>query len=370
LVLKEQVMKKILTLGGLSILVLIATACTSADGPAGVTPTEELTLVEQETPTSTPLPTEAPVLESPTPEPLVLLSEVASVGDLGSVVDVEVSGDIAYLADSFGGLQVLDLSDPEQPSVVSTFDSPGSTRGQGVFVAEPYLYLADGKGVRILDISDPTAPEELGFYDTLGFALDLQVVGDMAYVAAREGGFYIGNFADPANPEHVSRIFDAGTDHVLDVLVSGGYAYVAMEGQGLRIVDVSDPANPAVVGSLDTEGMAEAVDLDGNLLYLADGEAGVKAIDVSDPAAPQQIGAFDTPGYAQDVAKARLEDQLYVSDGSSRFLLVLDVSDPSELVLLTQYETMGFVWGITLSEPLAYLASGERGLLILQIDTE
>jgi hypothetical protein len=360
-------MKKLLVFGALCFVALSGTACVSAEGPAVSTPTEGLAPLEKETATTVAPPTEPPFMESPTPEPILLLSEIASMADLGSVVDVQVVGDIAYIADSYGGLQVVEVSDPGRPSALSAFDAPGSTRGQGVFVEEPYLYLADGTGVRIMDISDPSNPEELGFYDTLGFALDLQVIDDLAYVAAREGGFYIGRFADPANPEHISRLFEAGTDHVLDVLVSGDYGYVAMEGQGLRVVDVSDPANPAVVGSLETEGIAEAVDLNGELLYLADGEAGVKLIDVSNPAAPQEIGAYDTPGYAQDVAIAELDDLLYVSDGSSRLLLVLDVSVPSKPVLLTQYETTGFVWGIALTESHAYLATGERGLQIIEI---
>ena len=359
-------MKKLLVFGALSIFALTTTACLSAEGPAGSTPTEELALVEPGTPTAAPSPTETALPDTHTPEPPVLLSEVGALDELGSVADVHVSGEYAYLADSSGGLQVVDISDPANPARVSVFESPGSTRGQGVFVAEPYLYLADGQGVRILNIEDPSDPQVIGFYDTLGFALDLQIVGDLAYVAAREGGFYIGDISDPTDPQHVSRLFDAGTDHVLDVQVSGDYAYVTMQGQGLKIVDVSQPASPLLVGELDTDGSAEAGAVDGNLLYLADGEAGVKVIDVSDPAAPQEIGRLDTPGYAQDVEF--INELLFVADGDSRSLLVLDLSDPTNPESLTVYETLGYVWGVTVSDSYAYLALGEQGMLIVSVD--
>jgi hypothetical protein len=358
-------MKKLLVLGTLSIFASLTTACLSAEGPAGSTPTEEFALMEVDTPTTGPAPTETALPDTATPEPPVQFTELGSLGELGSVVDMHIAGDYAYLADSFGGLQVVDISDPAQPTRASAFESPGSTRGQGVFVNEPYLYLADGQGVRILDVTDPTNPQVVGFYDTLGFALDLQVAGDLAYVAAREGGFYIGNFGDPTDPQHVSRLFEAGTDHVLDVQVSGDYAYIAMEGQGLKVVDVSQPDAPLVIGELDTDGTAEAAAIDGNLLYLADGEAGVKVIDVSTPAAPQEIGRFDTPGYAQDVASD--SDYLHVADGPSRLLLVLGLSDPTNPALITEHETAGFVWGVTLSGSSEFLALGEQGFQILGV---
>jgi hypothetical protein len=359
-------MKKLFVFGVLCILVLIAAACVTAEGPAGSTPTEELALVGLDTSTPAPSPTETAAPDTPTAEPPIQLVEVGALEDIGSVVDVHLAGDYAYLADSFGGLRVVDVSDPTQPVQVSAFESPGSTRGQGVFVVEPYLYLADGQGVRVLDIADLTAPEVVGFYDTLGFALDLQIIDDLAYVAAREGGLYIGDFTDPTDPRHVSQLFDAGTDHVLDVQVSGDYAYVAMQGQGLKIVDVSQPDKPVIVGNLDTDGMAEAVVVDGGLVYLADGEVGIKVLDVSDPTAPTEVGRFDTPGYAQDLVL--LDGYLYVADGPSRSLLVLDLNDPTNPLLMTEYETTGFVWGVTLSGSDAFLALGEQGLSIVSVE--
>lgn len=347
------------------IFILLGVGCTAQEP----VPTEALTEIPTETAppadTSTPVPTATPEIDTPTPEPPVVFTEAGSLNGVGSVLDVEVAGSYAYLADSFGGMQVVDVTEPSQPLQVSAFDSPGSTRGQGVFAAPPYLYLADGQGIRILDTSDPATPLEVGFYDTLGFALDLQVIDDLAYVAAREGGLSIGNLADPGEPQHLSQFFDAGSVHVLDVQISGSYAYVAMESLGLRVVDVSQPANPVEVGSLETGGMAEALELSGTHLYLADGEQGVRVIDVSDPTNPQEIGHIDTPGYAQDVTLAH--GYLFAADGPSRSLLVLDINDPSDPQIVSQYEAGGFVWGVAVADSHAYLALGEGGLLILQI---
>ncbi len=54
--------------------------------------------------------------------------------------DVFVSGDYAYVADDYSGLQVIDISDPENPTLVSSYDTDRAT---GVFVSSDYAYVAD-----------------------------------------------------------------------------------------------------------------------------------------------------------------------------------------------------------------------------------
>jgi hypothetical protein len=300
----------------------------------------------------------------------VQLIEVGFSDELGSPHDVFVSGNYAYIADSFNGLRVVNVSDPANPQQVGSFDPPGSRRAQGVYFSDPYLYVADGLGLLILDVSDPTAPFEVGFYHPPGFAVKVYPLGGYAFVADREGGLRIANVSDPANPKHVSNYFEAGSVHVLDVFVSGSYAYVAMGGLGLRIVDISDPANPQEVGFSDTEGVAEAVQVSGSYAYLADGEDGLRIFDISDPADPQEIGFYDTPapGYAKDVYLSGR--YAFMGDGPSSRLLVIDVSDPANPELAGEYETPGYVWAIYITDSHAYVANGEHGMLILLLSIE
>ena len=56
------------------------------------------------------------------------------------------------------------------------------------------------------------------------------------------------------------------------------------------------------VGSIDTRGPAQQVEVVDGLAYLADGFSGLRIIDVSNPAAPLEVGHIDTPGRAEDVA--------------------------------------------------------------------
>jgi hypothetical protein len=101
------------------------------------------------------------------------------------VVAVTVAGPYAYVADSYGGLQVIDVSDPARPQWVGGYDTSGSA--QGVAVSGNYAYVADSYGgLQVIDVSNPANPCRVGSYNTPGVAVDVAVSGHYAYVA--EGG--------------------------------------------------------------------------------------------------------------------------------------------------------------------------------------
>ena len=139
----------------MSLFAFVLVACTAQSTPPPATPVPPVTQ-----PSETPVPP-TPTME-PTPELPVQLIEVGFNDELGSPHNVFVSGDYAYIADSFNGLRVVDVSDPTNPQEVGFFDPTGPTAGQGVFFSDPYVYLADGLGLLVLDVSDPTAPIEAG----------------------------------------------------------------------------------------------------------------------------------------------------------------------------------------------------------------
>ena len=97
--------------------------------------------------------------------------------DTGYAQDVEVVGNYAYLADGDSGLQIIDISNPTNPTLKGNYDTPDYA--YGVQVVGNYAYVADGdSGLQIIDISNPTNPTLKGNYDTSGFAQDVQVVGN------------------------------------------------------------------------------------------------------------------------------------------------------------------------------------------------
>ena len=105
--------------------------------------------------------------------------------DVVRAVDVAIAGGHAYIAALFGGLRVVDVSDPANPAVVAVHPTPG--QASGVAVAGNYAYIANGYGgLRVVDVSAPRFPVEVGSVDTPGPAGDVAVVGTFAYVV--DGG--------------------------------------------------------------------------------------------------------------------------------------------------------------------------------------
>jgi hypothetical protein len=61
-----------------------------------------------------------------------------------------------------------------------------------VQVVGDLAYVADVfSGLLILDVSDPAGVTRRGGYDTLSHASDVQVVGNLAYIAGSYSGFHI-----------------------------------------------------------------------------------------------------------------------------------------------------------------------------------
>ncbi len=52
-------------------------------------------------------------------------------------------------------------------------------------------YVADGSSLQIIDVSNPTNPTWRGAYDTPGFAFGVSVLGRLIYVADGEDGLLI-----------------------------------------------------------------------------------------------------------------------------------------------------------------------------------
>ncbi len=85
-----------------------------------------------------------------------------------------------------------------------------------------------------------------------------------------------------------------------DLDLAGDIAFVADTDAGLVIIDITDPSNPALPGAV-AAGSARRLDVEGDYVYVAGCDA-LYVIDVRDPLNPMSVGSCDTPGYAKDVA--------------------------------------------------------------------
>ena len=177
------------------------------------------------------------------------------------------------------------------PGTLSAVDIPGFANN--VDVAGNYAYVAAGSaGLVVVDVTDRRNPSVIAILDTPGNANDVRVVGTTAYVADGESGLQIIDISTPSTPSILGSLDTPGNAN--DVVVYGPRAYVADGPSGLQIIDVSNASSPATLGSVDTPGTATGVDVSGDWVVVADGLA-VRIIDAAIPAAPTLVGSLALP---------------------------------------------------------------------------
>ena len=204
------------------------------------------------------------------------------------------------------------------------------------------------------------APAALSFVAIPGFANNVDVAGNFAYVAAGSAGLQVVDVTDRRAPRIVGALDTPGNAN--DVRVVGNRAYVADGASGLRVIDVSNPAAPAPLGALDTFGGANDVVVVGDRAYVADGASGLQIIDVSDPRAPARLGVFDTPGTARGIDVSG--NVAVVADGGS--LRTVDVSNPASPAALGSVSTTD-ARDVAVDGNVAFLADNSGSLKTIDI---
>lgn len=250
--------------------------------------------------------------------------ELSKIDDGGQARDVYVVGNLAYVADNFQGLEIINVTDPTNPVEIGEYDTGGTA--MGVFVLGNLAYVADNtQGLKIFNVSDPTNPVKIGTFDDGGAAWDVFVEGGLAYVADGNDGLEIFNVTDPTNPVEVGEVYDGALGTAYDVEVSGNLAYVADGNNGLEIINVTDPTNPVEIGEYDPPGQFSGLHVEGNLVYMAGN--GLAIINVTNPQTPTLEDQFSILS-AQDVHV--VGNRAFVAnyfDG----LEIFNVTDPTNL---------------------------------------
>jgi hypothetical protein len=265
----------------------------------------------------------------------------------GSGAGLYVYGNYAYIADGDSGLQIINVSTPASPTQVGNFPTP--YWASGVSVVGNYAYVITGEwdvdvdevfgGLIILDISNPASPQQVGTAN-LPCATGICVSGNYAYVTAimastSPGGFLVIDVTDPSSPVRVASLQD--TPGYEDIDIKGNYAYCSGgENQGLDIIDISNPTNPIIVNSDESPGKIRAAHISGNYAYVASHYGGLKVFNVSTPANPVLIGNYDASGDMEQLCISG--NYAYAVDTFDNKLKVIDVSTPASPTCVGEYD--------------------------------
>jgi len=291
--------------------------------------------------------------------------------------DIAARGGYAYVADWNSGLQIFDVSNPDDPVWVAKLKTEGQP--SQIVIAGNYAYLTAGEGgLHIIYIGNPGAPSIVKTMMMENYPYGVAVEGEFLYAATgNQTGSSPGSLVviDISTPESVEIIASVETPgRALDVDIENGYAYVAAESSGLRIMDVDPPGlshEVSVIGEIEFPsfmgGEIFDVVVSNGLAFVhrAGGEMNpnhLGVINVENPEEPVWVENFSFGDYISGSGDIVIDgDYLYMSYGED--LRVYDFSSHDSAVLIDTITGAG--GNYTLADGMAYVVS--NGLTVVDL---
>jgi hypothetical protein len=351
---------------------------------------------------------------------VISIANSANLYELGSCVEsgsvTTGSGNTVVVCQGTG-FAFVDVSNPASPHEVSTYlcGNGRAATARGNLVCASYEEAGYPYPVRFitLDISTPSSPRLLAKLNGLG-GYDIFLDGPLAFVSGRAVGvenpqpFQILSIADSAHPAFIDslrttndgnwgvwenasleRAFVADeydglavvdihnlnnpvlktwvlkTGSSVDLSIDGQYCYVASLGVGLRLLDVSDPTKPKCISGIDSAFVDEpsyTVTARDSFAY-TNLSSGFCAISVADPFKPQKVAVCTLFNWAQRVV---LRDSFVYCAEENQFQVV-NIARPRAPVVVGACTLPDFMYGMDISDTLAFIANGVDGLKIIDV---
>jgi len=274
---------------------------------------------------------------------------------------ISLKGNYAYLTDRDTGVWIVDISRPDNPQVIGNYDTAG--RPSDIAAAGNLALIADGaNGLRLINVDNLSAPVEISFLETDGFSRGISVDQQFAYLVKQDAGVRVIDLTDRAQPRRASSLDLAGQAE--DIVLSNSFGYLTNYDRGLRIITIADPANPKEIGH--AQGLnAKRIAVHNDLAYVADPAFGLRIIDVADPFQPSLIQSLKFPNQRAE-AIALHENYAYLAAGDDG-LIVADVRNPLQPMIAGRLNVAGAAISIDINDHYAYLGTEAHDIIAIDI---
>lgn len=227
----------------------------------------------------------------------------------GTAISVRIRDNLALVTDFAGRkLFIIDIAQPTAPRVLSETPLPGD--GRATAVAGNKVLVASGwGGVLVLDVTDPAAPVKLSTFLGGDYVRGLAVKDNIAYVPSYYGtAIKAFDLSDPTRPTEIGRVATPGYPRRIEIV--GNLGFLVAESGGLQVVDLQDPTRMIHLGTIDTGGYARDIQAVGQTLHVADQWAGFRTYRLDQVGFPVELAilAPDSTPFGSPVALAATAD--------------------------------------------------------------
>jgi len=242
-------------------------------------------------------------------------------------------------------VDIVDVTNPSTPKLVVSIARAAHTVTVESRGDKTYAYLGAYDGTApVYDVTDPEHPVVLGSYQAPGaYVHDMSVEAGIAYINAWDAGFLVVDFTTPSTPVLLgswSRTIAANSHSNWTTTVAGRHiALHGDEGYGahLDVVDV-DPSSETFMAPLASYKTRDFISIHnimafGAKAYFAYYQDGIRVLDLSDPTAPALVGYYNTwDPQADYTTSAQFEGALGLDVDLGRHLVF--VADSRGLLIL------------------------------------
>ncbi len=164
----------------------------------------------------------------------------------------------------------VNVDDPKNPFIVGRLDLPNPINAD---CSGSLMVSTNSTELQLVDVSKPEQPELISTLAKSSTGEAIRFLNATTLITSADPGIWMVDVSDPKSPKKLAELAIPGS--VMDVYLDGTTAYLANLGDGVQIVDLSDPLNPKLTGSFRTLGLAYDCCVSGDLLYVADSYAGM-----------------------------------------------------------------------------------------------
>jgi len=274
---------------------------------------------------------------------LTYVSLLANMSSSG--YNMLISGSSAYIAGGLSGFEIVNVSNPTNPSLVVQYNDSGLFAQYSSCAVTSNSLCAPLADFTVFDASQPSHPALAGELSAGGSPV---VAGNgIAYCAngTANSGIQIINVSTPTSPQLLASIPNTVIFDGSRMQLSGNMLYVAGENLATEqprfiAVNVSNPSSPVISCTKDfTEfssglgSFAISVAVNGTKalvgIHSSSGVVQLDVLDISNLSAPVEEGSINNIGYPYDIRMSTDGSYAYVMDvSSSSVLRIVNVSNP------------------------------------------
>jgi len=229
-----------------------------------------------------------------------------------------IRGPVMY-GERYSNIVILDISQADFPKNIGSFSMKGLVSGITFSYDDTKAYLACGElGLRVLDVSNPESPTLIGG----GKAGTIGNIGYSDYSKANfTGGWTLGYEYENGSI--------GGTAYDIAISQDAKKAYIAGGSTGVGVIDISNPESLISLGTIDTNGFDArriALSKDATKAYISNESGELQTIDLT----------IDKTYKAIDFGNSDLELQVFSDTNATLNMNV--VADRTDIVNIDNYD--------------------------------